>query len=74
MSVDVSALGITRLSVAERLELIEQIWDSLPEQVQATDLPTWHLHELKQRHAASEAEPGTGKQWRELLRDLASDP
>ena len=29
--VSIAALGIDRLSVRERLDLIEQIWDSLPE-------------------------------------------
>ena len=33
MTVSIEALGIDRLSVRERLDLIEQIWDSLPEQV-----------------------------------------
>jgi putative addiction module component (TIGR02574 family) len=33
MSISIEALGIDRLNVRERLELIEQIWDSLPEQV-----------------------------------------
>ncbi|MBV9124702.1 MAG: addiction module protein [Planctomycetes bacterium] len=34
MSVHIEALGIDRLSVRERLELIEQIWDSLPQQAE----------------------------------------
>ncbi len=33
MPVSIEALGIDRLSVGERLELIEKIWDSLPEEV-----------------------------------------
>lgn len=33
MPVSIEALGFDKLSVSERLELIEQIWNSLPEQV-----------------------------------------
>lgn len=60
------SLGIDRLSVRERLELIEQIWDSLPEQVNVDEIPEWHLAELAKRRAAAEASPG-GKPWREAL-------
>jgi putative addiction module component (TIGR02574 family) len=53
-------LGIDRLSVRERLELIEQIWDSLPEQVSADEIPERHLAELARRRAAAEASLGRG--------------
>jgi hypothetical protein len=43
MPVSIEALGIDRLSVRERLELIEQIWDSLPEHVNPDEVPQWHL-------------------------------
>jgi len=42
-------LGIHKLSVGERLELIEQIWNSLPEQIAPQDIPEWHLTELARR-------------------------
>src|SRR5262249_5258015 len=43
MPVSIEALGIHQLSVRDRLELIEQIWDSLPEQVEPEEVPAWHL-------------------------------
>jgi putative addiction module component (TIGR02574 family) len=67
MPVSVESLGIDRLSVRERLELIEQIWDSLPEQVNPDEVPEWHLAELAKRRAAADAAPGVGKPWREAL-------
>lgn len=67
MPVDVSTLGIERMSVADRLDLIEQIWDSLPESLEPSEVPSWHLPELARRRAAAEAEPGLGKPWREVL-------
>ena len=70
MAVSIESLGINRLSVSERLELIEQIWDSLPEQVAPEEVPVWHLAELAKRRARAAAEPGVGRPWREVLRPL----
>lgn len=67
MSVSIEALGIDRLSVRDRLELIEQIWDSLPEQVNPDEVPAWHLAELVKRRAEANASPGNGQPWREAL-------
>ena len=67
MPVSVEALGIDRLSVRDRLELIEQIWDSLPEQVGPDEVPEWHLAELAKRRAEADASPRAGKPWREAL-------
>jgi putative addiction module component (TIGR02574 family) len=67
MPVTIESLGIDRLSVRERLELIEQIWDSLPEQVSLDEVPEWHLAELARRRAEADASPGAGKPWRDAL-------
>jgi hypothetical protein len=52
------------------LELIEQIWDSLPDQITPQDLPEWHVAELAQRRARAESEPGVGKPFRVVLDQL----
>jgi putative addiction module component (TIGR02574 family) len=70
MPLSIEALGIDRLSVGERLDLIEQIWNSLPEQVAPEDIPEWHLAELARRRAQAVAQPGLGKPWREVLGPL----
>jgi putative addiction module component (TIGR02574 family) len=67
MSVNIEAMGINLLSVRERLELIEQIWDGLPEQVNPDEVPEWHLAELVKRRAEADASPRQGKPWREAL-------
>ena len=67
MAVSIEAFGIQQLSVGDRLELIEQIWNSLPEQVSLAELPEWHLAELAERLARAKAHPGLGKPWREAL-------
>ena len=67
MTVRMSSLGIDRLSVRDRLDLIEQIWDSLPDQDEPQDIPDWHVAELAKRRASAAESPGVGKPWREVL-------
>jgi putative addiction module component (TIGR02574 family) len=68
MSVNIEAFGINQLTVAERLELIEQIWDTLPESISPGDIPEWHLAELARR----QANPGpiVEQPWREVLASI----
>jgi putative addiction module component (TIGR02574 family) len=67
MSITLEAFGIDRLSVRDRLELIERIWDSLPETIEPKDVPDWHVEELKRRRAEAESHPAKGKPWRDVL-------
>jgi putative addiction module component (TIGR02574 family) len=67
MPASIESLGIDRLSTRERLELIEQIWDSLPESVKPEEVPDWHLVELARRRTEAQARPGEGRPWREAL-------
>jgi putative addiction module component (TIGR02574 family) len=63
-------MGIEQMSVRERLDLIEQIWDTLPESVAPDEVPEWHLVELARRRADAEARPGEGTPWREVIASL----
>ncbi len=38
----VQSLGIDRLTVQERLKLIGDIWDTIPDPPAVSDLPAWH--------------------------------
>jgi putative addiction module component (TIGR02574 family) len=57
MSVRIDTLGIDRLSVREKLDLIEEIWDSLPEMIQSDEVPDWHLSEVLKRREEVDANP-----------------
>lgn len=70
MAIDLETLGIHRLTVPERLNLIEQIWDSLPEQVELSELPDWHLAELARRRSGADAAPRAAMPWRDVLAEL----
>jgi Putative addiction module component len=74
MPVSIEALGIDRLSVRDRLELIEQILDSLPEHVNPDEVPEWHLPVLVKRRAEADASPRAGKPWREALARFGGGP
>ena len=63
-------LGIDRMTAAERLQLIDCIWDSLPDAVEPGDVPEWHRIELQRRQATAQATPGAGRPWREVLAEL----
>ena len=70
MAVRLDSLGIDRLSVRDCLNLIEQIWGSLPEQVEPQDIPDWHAAELATRRRRAAESPAVGQPWREVLKRL----
>jgi putative addiction module component (TIGR02574 family) len=67
MTLTLRDLGLDQLSVPERLNLIEQLWDSLPEAVAPDVVPQWHKEVLAERLTEAEANPGGGVLWREAL-------
>ena len=71
MSPNLQQLGIDRLSIAERLELIGQIWDTLPEAEGNLPVPGWHQREVERRRAAAEADPDAGIPWEVVKARLA---
>ena len=60
------SLGIDRLSVAERILLVEEIWDSIAAEPAALDIPESHKQELDRRLAEYEANPAAGSTWDEV--------
>ena len=66
MSTTLEALGVDRMSVSERLQLVEAIWDSIPESPEDLQVPDWHREELTRRLAAADADPARGIPWEEL--------
>jgi putative addiction module component (TIGR02574 family) len=66
MPVSMKSLGIDRLSVPDRILLLEEIWDSIaanPEDVPLTD---GQRAELDVRLAAYETDPEAGSDWNEV--------
>ena len=57
---------ILKLSVAERIQLVEDIWDSIAAEPDALPLSDEQRQELDRRLADQEANPGTGRPWSEV--------
>ena len=59
------------LPIAERIELVEDIWDSIAEQ-STTALPMSRedLEEMHRRLGAHRADPGQSRNWEEVLQLL----
>ncbi|MBX9679060.1 MAG: addiction module protein [Gemmataceae bacterium] len=61
------SLGIDRLTPKQRLDLIDEIWENLPDDEKIGDLPEWHIKLLEERLADAEANPGEGTPYEEAL-------
>jgi putative addiction module component (TIGR02574 family) len=66
MHTTAKSLGIDRLSLAERILLVEEIWDSIAAEAEALDIPQSHKDELDRRLAAYHADPHAGARWEEV--------
>ena len=51
------------LSRAERLQLVEDLWDSLVREQEAPPLPEWKLDELQRRREKFLQNPASVKTW-----------
>jgi putative addiction module component (TIGR02574 family) len=61
-----SEQDIDRLTVPERLDLIDLLWDSIPETLEDLPVPEWHRQELERRLAAADAHPETAIPWEQV--------
>jgi putative addiction module component (TIGR02574 family) len=53
------------LSPAERIQLVEDLWDSLANTPQAIPMPDWQKEELDQREAEYAKDPTLAVSWDE---------
>jgi putative addiction module component (TIGR02574 family) len=72
MSVSLKSLGIDRLSVEERLVLVEELWDSIAENSAAVPLTDAQRAELDRRLADHEAHPEDVVSWEEVKDSISS--
>jgi putative addiction module component (TIGR02574 family) len=60
------ASEINRLTPAEKLRLIENIWDTLALDPDQLPLPEWHKQALDEAQEAYTANPDAGSPWPEV--------
>lgn len=60
----------TPLTVQQRIELIGQLWDGIPDSIEALPVPDWHREELDRRLTSAEDDPDAAVPWEEVKRQL----
>ena len=60
----------TPLTVEQRLELIGELWDSIPDSLDEFALPEWHRQELERRLAVADADPDAAIPWEQVKKRL----
>lgn len=68
MPTTMQQLGIDRMSAEEKLQLIEEIWDSLS--LEQMPIPESHRRELDRRLAKADANPSASVPWEDVLKRL----
>ncbi len=66
MAVSLKSLGIERLGIEERLNLVEELWDSIAADSSAVPLTVAQRAELDRRISEHEANPGDVVPWEEV--------
>jgi putative addiction module component (TIGR02574 family) len=61
-----SASDIAEMPIEERIQLVEDIWDSIAELPESVSVPEWHKEELEKRLDAYHANPAEGTPWGEV--------
>jgi len=55
-----------KLGRAERLQLVEDLWDSIAQEDTALPLPDWQRDELRRRKERFAQHPASGRTWDEV--------
>ena len=66
LSMNTEFAPIFKLGRAERLQLVEDLWDSLAGEDDATPVPDWKRDELRRRKENYARHPSSGIPWAEV--------
>jgi putative addiction module component (TIGR02574 family) len=66
----ITAADIAEMPIHKRIELVEDIWDSIVETPEAIEIPEWHKNELDKRLEAYHANPQGGSPWKEVKKRI----
>ena len=61
---------IKKLSVSERILLVEEIWDGIVEENTPLELPAEQKQEIERRGEELKTNPELGKSWEEIISKL----
>lgn len=66
MQPTMKSFGIDHLSIADRLLLVEEIWNSIVAGADSLEVPQSHREELERRLADDDANPEASRRWPEV--------
>jgi len=66
----ISASEIAEMPIQQRIQLVEDIWDSIAEMPQAVEIPEWHKRELEKRLEVYYANPNEGSSWQDVKKRI----
>jgi putative addiction module component (TIGR02574 family) len=66
----ISASEIAEMPIQQRIQLVEDIWDSIAEMPEAVEIPEWHKRELEKRLEAYHANPNEGSPWQDVKKRI----
>ena len=70
MPMSIKSLGLDRLSLAERILLVEELWDSIAASPEGFVLSEAHEQDLQRRLDAYRDDPKAGTPWEEVRERL----
>ena len=65
-----TASDIAEMPIQQRIQLVEDIWDSTAEMPEAIEIPEWHKKELDKRLESYHANPSEGSPWKDVKRRI----
>lgn len=61
---------VLKLPLAQRVQIVEEIWNSIADAAAQLPLQDWQAEELDRRVAEHQANPGEGVPWAEVRRKV----
>jgi len=62
--------GFDELTVEEKLDYVQSLWDRITARPEAVPVPDWHLEVIEQRVKESQAGPDKGRSWDDFREEL----
>ena len=67
-----TASSVFDLSPAEKLQLVEDLWDDIAADPASVPVHAWHIEEVKRRQKNLKENPGSALSWEEVKRRVRS--
>ncbi|PYQ63036.1 MAG: hypothetical protein DMF53_11400 [Acidobacteria bacterium] len=62
--------GFDDLSVEEKLDYVQSLWDRITTRPEEVPVPDWHQRVIEERLAAHRADPGVARPWEEVRDEI----